>query len=280
MGIAILLVWLVELIYLIVVLRLAFYVARQYFDSRVDGAEQTFAKFRLLWSLLAFAALTWPFLLGRLVFEIDCRAFGGFWLEKPIDARSSGYLIQSQSQRSPYRRAAAYDLLRGRISFFEVANGQDSEEVGYTKYSLAWAGGTAGCYERASEIISQSELPSGQCLAVTQTAFSASSYEVIGYGASPHDDGDSPRSVRVVDRKTGKTVSSARAVVLPYGKVTMVGMEALVCSANSTPIAAITAATFIDRDGRAISPDAFKAMTLRHEHYPPLPFAVERSQRD
>lgn len=215
----------------------------------------------LVFSLVPFVYLTWPFFVGRIIFEIQCSSVAGLHTTHPINASRTGYFLYNSKIKStnvshvsyhPYAHQAVWDLISGRISFFEFA---DKKIFLADKRSRDCADSTL-----RDLILRELRPPEGKCLAVAQSNGIESKYEVHGY------ENDRPEDVKILDRVAGGKVASYRIVSLTENRPTLRRAETMYCPVDepnsNSPIQAITAATFLDPEGKVMSETDFR--DLKH----------------
>jgi len=173
----------------------------------------------------------------------------------------------------PYAHQAVWDLISGRISFFEGAG---------RKIFLADKR-SRDCADDIlpNQILRGLRLPEGKCLAEVQSNGDESRYEIHGY------EYDRPENVKIIDRITGDKVAGYRIVSLTVNRPTFKHVKTMYCPVNepnsNSPIRAITAATFLDSEGKVMSASEF--MDLKYlvktgyiQEYPPRQVNVEQQR--
>ena len=180
---------------------------------------------RLLGALLILAALSWPFLVGRWIFDAQCKYLAGHKVEHAVDAREEGVFdARLLEHRDLYGVPTNYfvndiaALASGRFKFLEVhsndadwmqAYGHRSEAEWklaygpspyppeYERFFLADEGSRACTSLRSAQIRA---LAPGKCLARESADVIKSRYELRVRGYHPHD---SATTTRLVDRNSG-----------------------------------------------------------------------------
>lgn len=167
------------------------------------------------WTAL-FALLTWPVLLGPLIFKLECSAFTKVDFGNGADARLTGFLDHRLGERALIKThfdqfildRNVDDLVSGRAAFFEhVVPG--SRPATYIRYSLVDAAGS-NCAPRViggtNGRSTLAQTAPGKCLGVERVAASSSRFEVSM-------DGDFNRGIgvsKLLDRSSGNVVAALR----------------------------------------------------------------------
>jgi hypothetical protein len=167
------------------------------------------------WTAL-FGLLTWPVLLGPLIFKLECSAFTKVDFGDGADARHTGFLDHRLAERALIETHLDQfildrnvdDLVAGRAAFFEhVVPG--SRPTVYLRYSLIDAAGNS-CAPRViggrNGRSTLSQTAPGKCLGIERIEAPSSQFEVSM-------DGDFNRGIgvsKLLDRSTGKVVAALR----------------------------------------------------------------------
>jgi hypothetical protein len=226
--------------------------------------------FGLLATTLPFLLITWPFTLGRLIFEANCALDAGLYVRNTASGRNAGYFLHDPPnfdrtiQVHPYARQAVYDLLSGRIAFFEVTDsitydptvaGRELKPI-YRKVFLADSSNPS-CNEPWPIPVGLS-LPAGKCLVSNQTRNLESKFEIRGYRSMENGH---LISVSMTYRDSGKTWASYKSYRL---NVPLLGH--LVCpemaDAFASPLNAISTVALEDERGGVLTMHDFGEINL------------------
>lgn len=163
-----------------------------------------------------FGFLTWPVLLGPLIFKLECSAFTKVDFGNGADGRHTGFLDHRLAEKALIEThfdqfildRNVDDLVSGRIIFFEqVVLG--SRPATYIRYSLVDVGGSNCAPRVIGGINGRSTLTQtapGKCLGVESVSESLSRFEVTMDG-----DFNKGRGVsKLLDRSSGKVVAVLR----------------------------------------------------------------------
>lgn len=249
---------------------LCFYIAFLTYKVITTTDKRVGRSWHLVLALVPFVYLTWPFLVGKVIFEAQCASIAGLYMPHPIDARETGFFLYSSKNTStsgvhvsnhPYAHQAVYDLISGRISFFEGSGSYygGKPERQYIKIFLA-NNNSSACADDIlpDKLLRGLRLSEGKCLAEVQSDVIESRYEVRGY------EGGALTDVQILDRKKSEKIAGYRIASLPINRPTFKKMETKYCPANNredyAPIHAITAATFLDVDRKVMSEGDFSGL--------------------
>lgn len=165
-------------------------------------------------TVVPFVYLTWPFLVGRLVYEARCAISSGLSVKRTVDASTEGYLLYDPAHHRihgthfthhAYAHQAVTDLTAGRIAFFEGSASFSGGEVEFPYIRVFLADKHSRLCRNYDDILQGMSLPEGKCLASENIKILKSKYEVRGYKS--HNE-YSPDSVQVTERKTGDTLAT------------------------------------------------------------------------
>ena len=200
--------------------------------------------------------LTWPFAVGRLIFEIDCATRAGLYLAPAVDASKDGYLLQGQLSEY-YLHQATQDLITGRIGFFEIKKRGDL--TSYSRYSIDDIN-SPYCLKHGSadRILSGLLLPAVKCLSVKRISQPESKFEVKFYGSK----GKFIKLIRHVEVKErgwrGHRLASNHVFQLDR-----LLFSTLTCprdgSGRFSPFKGITSMIFKDKNGSTVTLDDLSA---------------------
>lgn len=121
-------------------------------------------------------------------------------VQTTADARADGYLLAAPG--ASYFRHAAYDLIQGRIRFFELAR----HDGALMRYTLADTR-SAGCVPRQlfDAELEGLPMPADHCIGAVAVASPASRYVIEGY---PQSRQDIPEALVVRERDGGPVLAS------------------------------------------------------------------------
>lgn len=249
---------LVPYLYWVIVVALSCYILILIFKILTISEYRVRRSLKLTLPLVPFIYLTWPFLIGRIIFEIQCSSGTGLYMPQTINASGDGYFLYNNAKNAstfvpshPYAHQATWDLISGRISFFEtsgkkifLANNKSRDCTDYLFHE---------------SLLNGLKLPDGKCVAETQSHSIESKYEVRGYERGDLED------VKVIDRFTGNKVAGYRRVSLAINRPASIRDMARTrkefCPAGEpsklSPIRAITATVFSDSEGKVLSASEF-----------------------
>ena len=181
---------------------------------------------------------------------LPCETTKGLKLHAQADARNSGYLL-SRDAVSGYFRQAAYDLVQGRIRFFETEESAES----FVRYALADAHDPT-CMKRSrfDALLAGLPLPEGHCIAANRTTAADSSYRIDGKGFGARA---LPRTLSLHDLRTDKPVAHYRR---PWRWLSRWRLDN---ACEGPPAWNLTAFVLPDRSGRRLDPATLNE--LRHE---------------
>jgi len=136
-------------------------------------------------ALIAILLLTWPLGLGRLTAKVVCRPSAiGLKVFRQVDAQSTGYYLAGVTLEDSkhtggygYTRQAAWDLLNGRIAFFEMDAGTPGR---FHRFSFA-PDSSANCVTNTGSAFAGLTPPLGQCLARVEDSSLRSLYQLDGF---------------------------------------------------------------------------------------------------
>lgn len=306
----------ISLLYLVIVACLACYILFLVIRGATNKAERAARLWAIAFYLLPFLLLTWPITLGRVVFEFQCAMYGGLHKIENINGTDGGYFLEDSYSNEkngrhvsshPYAHQAVYDLITGKIKFFEgygsYSGGKPQKP--YVKVSLSDEK-SIDCItrEQHEELLSGLKLPLGKCLIYEHNAFQDSGYVVSGYEKNPKWGSQTVLndvSVKKVPTKevvaryktinlSGKFLNiilynsilmAARVFGLQMGEILWRGIHfispnGLQCPAGDkieySPLRAITATVFADAHGRTMSQTDFKSLDMRTEKFYPQEF--------
>lgn len=148
-------------------------------------------------AIALLAVLAWRV---RFLPPTACDPADGLWLQAQADARDSSYLLPQPGGLGQFRHAV-YDLVQGRIRFFEV----EISAGHFVSYTLADSHSTS-CIERGlyDAYLAGLPMPAGRCVAATEVPLSASRYVLEGF---PGRRSLIPRSVGLRDQQTGRLLA-------------------------------------------------------------------------
>lgn len=229
--------------------------------------------------LIVLASLTWPFLLGRAVYELKCHYQSGLNVESTIDLRDGGYLIWPDAfdkmlTASPQWESLAYDhqgvqdLLMGRIVFFERPvfqrlGGTSSYRINYERFRLGNSR-DRGCVgaEREATLLMGLQLPEGICITRSESRDSLTQYrlegELLGREHYPAHIGRTDFRREFVNHDSGATVASYKMFSHWSGLIADAGELVYQCPApnetfNHSPLRGLTAFVLRDKKGDTVS---------------------------
>lgn len=168
-------------------------------------------------------------------------------LNAPVDARGNGYLLPPRG--TGHFRRAVYDLIQGRILFFELEESPGS----LVRYALANKH-SASCIERRlfDEHLAGLPMPSDGCISATGVTASASRYLIEGGTGTPNE---RPDFVEVRDRQSGALLAHYRRRTGILDKLTRLFAGAACGQASSRsqlPLWHITSFVFPDNWGETL----------------------------
>lgn len=221
-----------------------------------------------------FVFVTWPFIVGRLLFEIKCSTIAGLYLTPSIDASKDGYYLNGVPKGLVhfYEHQAVQDLLTGRIAFFEVTfDGGSPPNFQHYRYFIDdETSPDCDADPYLYDALRGLRPPSGKCFARVWANEFKSSYVVDGY--SNYDGTDFYDYVSVKERGFfGKRLASYRTVSLPNGRITNHGISTVRCSDRYgyfSPREAITAMIFRDNNGKVITSNDLGSFEARRNREP------------
>lgn len=179
----------------------------------------------------------------------DCHPLDGLEVLATADARDTGYRLSTTGGHTGYFRQALYDLILGRIRFFEV--GQPDGR--HRRYQLA-SHHDARCLAPAALDNQMDDLPmpARQCVARSVVDAPGSRYAVEGY---PDSRDQGPAEVTIRDLQTGSLLATYRrpASLWLSGKSTC---QEQAMAQPGHPVWGLTGLVFKDRrDGLFTSTD-------------------------
>ncbi|MET0072498.1 MAG: hypothetical protein ABW096_20890 [Candidatus Thiodiazotropha sp.] len=227
--------------------------------------------------VLLLVIFTWPYYVGRWIFNAKCEYISGVDIDTIIDARNEGVYDHSIYQQSEifgvssnkYRKNIEA-LGQGRIAFFEVnrstSRWDNPKHVSaraapdYERYFLADQG-SSKCIPYSKEFNMRAimmALAPGKCLASEKTDTIKSRYEIKTSG---YHHTDSSAKTEVIDRHTNSTVAKFWSFrhVNPFNFVT--GIDA-VCPGyaerNMSPHKTMLSLLFLDKEGKTSTIDELR----------------------
>jgi hypothetical protein len=231
---------------------------------RLPG-ERAAASGWLLVLITVFTLETWPFLLGRPVYYLECQYLSGLKVQQTVDLRSDGYLIVPKAYNAPDRMDAArvydlqalQDLITGRISYFEKpirtlqsGNGLENSPT-HEEFGLGESGDSRCADARWVEpMLFGLRLPEGKCLTRTESRKSRARYRLqIGADKS---------WIELIDSVTDKRYASFRSFTHWSGWMADAGSLTYQCplrgeSFDHVAQRALTAFVLPDREGRVVT---------------------------
>lgn len=228
-------------------------------------------------TLAAIAVVTWPFLLGRALFEVRCRTAAGLSVERTLDLHDNGYVIWpdeydewiSSGQvnfrakySGQYDHQALQDLLLGRIAFFEKAVPYLSSStwkyaLKFERYFIDDSRGHRCVDARTSErLLMDLRLPAGRCLASSQSQNPQSQYRLRGDVLSVESlgEGQSALAIQLEELHSRDSVARYRVFSQFSGLMSDAGTKRYECPArgasfNHAPLRGLTTFALRDPDG-------------------------------
>lgn len=177
-------------------------------------------------SVLGLAVfLTWPFLVGRWMYDAECKYLAGYSITDPVDATAEGIYdrrLRQDGRGGSDNYTFFWDdvemLADGRVAFFEVdvnTTGIGGQPVSswYDRFFVTDAGSDA-CVAAHSGFAAKARtlLPPGKCLGVALGATSRKSRFVVS--TSGHHGADSfstAKTTKLVDKKSRTTLAKFRS---------------------------------------------------------------------
>ncbi len=227
--------------------------------------------------LIIFIYLTWPFLVGRWVFEAECKYLAGIHIDKGLDARQEGFFDYRLYQQQEFSGVIDNLFWRdvdalgdGHVAYFE-AHTRTSGRFGkygvgdksklYTRYFLADSS-SKKCVPYSNEYEMQTrmmELAPGKCLASEVSDVLMSKYEIKTYG---YHHTDSRQSTEIINRDTGET-SAKFWSFNHFNPLNLVSGRDGVCPKYAdlgfSPHSTLPLMLFVDRNGQIKSLEYFEA---------------------
>lgn len=220
---------------------------------------------RLSSVVVVLAVLTWPFFVGRWIFDAECKYLAGYRIDRPVDARSEGlYDRRLLQQRSLYGVSENYfvvdvqDLTDGRVAFVETDVGTigfgNGHAMGqwYDRFFLADVG-SEPCVSPLNKFaaLAKTSLPAGKCLAIQRGVTSRKSRFEMSTSGYHHT--DSHATTKIIDKKDGRTAAIFRSYN-HFNPLNFVSGRDGVCPRYADRTFSLhktlASMTFVDRDGR------------------------------
>ena len=214
----------------------------------------------------AIAILTWPFYVGRWIFNIECQHFAGYSVESPVDARSEGFFDERLFQQRELYGVSAnnfwddIDVLgNGAVAFFEVHrrttawhHGEYGVAADHVRYFLADEGAKE-CVPQSKEFGLRAKmmaLAPGKCLAAERAEPLRSRFVIT---ASGYHHTDSSATTKITDKRSGKTVGTFKSYN-HFNPLNFVSGRDAVCpqyaDRSFSPHRTLASMVFMDRNGK------------------------------
>lgn len=206
----------------------------------------------------SFIYSTWPFFIGRLIYEAQCSMSSGLSVKRTVDATTEGYLLYDPEHRRTngaeftyhaYAHQAVKDLITGRIAFFEGSASFSGGKVEFPYIRVFLSDKHNRLCRNYDDILQGINLPNGKCLASENIKTIESKYEVRGYESHS---AYIPRSVQVTERKTGTILSTYN-----WFNLDVPLLQSHSCPKGSpsliSPVSFISTTVFKDRSGKTLN---------------------------